>query len=201
MWCAQFRNVVVIVSLLAGCVETIDVSMRVVDPMCDGNGGNGNRTARMSRYKVTFYRPDRDGRCCVDAGQPVPVNACTSIDVIAEQCVASGGGGVAPSASKLNSELAVAGIALPFDPDRPTCVRVAALDDPTIDLTGATPVSVSCDTWPVATPMTARICGHTSTPATGTGLIEVDATRCASANVDAGVTQFVTDCINTPRAD
>ena len=90
-----------------------------------------------------------------------------------------------PSTDSLNSDLAIAGLALSWDPDRPTCVQVAAIYDSALGgVSGdATPAISPCDSsWTSPTVDEIRICGHTTEPTVGTQLVEVDDTVCATDN-------------------
>ncbi|MFN0245757.1 MAG: hypothetical protein ACKV2T_02540 [Kofleriaceae bacterium] len=182
--------VAVSAALFAGCVETIEIGLIVrnelrddpstpgEDPYCPQRN-MGAPGQLMNFFVITTYRPS-NGKCCVTED----TSTCTSLDVIDERCIVSGG--TAVTVPQLNLQLAVSGVALDsWDPERPTCIRVVALEDETqIDRENrdnAPPVSIACDGWKnLVNETRSRICSHTETPVTGTGIIYVNNTRCST---------------------
>lgn len=187
-WSRRPSCILVLAALAGGCVETIEVSMRVTSQSgtdvfagCPKKPGDASY---INRIVVTTY-PPVNGKCCGVVVDPRDQSAwslgCPLPTDFEEKCFIAGGGGDAPTSDAINIALEDAGLALDWDPDRPTCLRIVAYGDTSAE-SSVRSVSVPCeDNWDAGvTEATVRICAHTSTPASGTGVIQVDNTRCAS---------------------
>ncbi len=181
MWFARRCECAVLgVLVFASCTSTIEVSLVVrggETPMGREQCPSRNRNQMLpeqfiNHYLVQSYRP-QNGTCCGTG------TSCGPLEVIEEACVTGPVINVTPAS--LNTQLQASGLVLDdWDPERPTCIRVIAFqDETTVDATSFR--SVSCADWEMLIP-SARVCGQTSAPARGTGLVQVDDTACTTAD-------------------
>ena len=181
---------------LAGCVETIDVSLTVrVGERGPGEnpcarGEVTNLDAVMNSYIITTYEPI-NGTCCVPSLVPSLVpddpptvnNPCPDAEMrkIEERCVEGPDDIVTPAS--VNRTLVVSGVRIEnWDPDRKTCVRVIGMLD--VTKTNEESRVVNCKSytamdWQTRLDQSLRLCGQTAKPVTGTGLVSIEPTHCA----------------------